>query len=265
MDSIYIRIAGFIIRLNFVYKSEHGFDVFTSTLKRDISQSIKNLIIDPLNKLDFSITFAGRVLNNGLARKGNKVFSFTFEEKNNRHIIALNQLSVYQFQLLFIYVILKLLIKNDGFSLHSSSCLINDKIFLFVGKSGAGKTTISNMLGNSFKKIGDENSIIRKIKGKYVYHQMPFIDSTANKQMIKPTSNLGGIFFIKKSKSTRLVKILDKERVINTIIESLATEENDLRFFLKNVVDFVDNFDKFYFLYFSKEKAPELIKLLKEI
>lgn len=56
-------------------------------------------------------------------------------------------------------------IYKETISLHSSSVVLNGKAYLFLGKSGTGKSTHSDMwiqaFGNSVKILNDDNPIIR--------------------------------------------------------------------------------------------------------
>ena len=55
-----------------------------------------------------------------------------------------------------------LLAKEGGFLLHGASAIRNGKAFLFSGKSGAGKTTISRLAPKDVVLLTDEISYIRK-------------------------------------------------------------------------------------------------------
>ena len=74
----------------------------------------------------------------------------------------------------FIRIVLTLvLLKNQGFLIHASSLIRNNKGYVFPGKSGAGKTTITRLTPDSIL-LSDELSLIKKVNGKFRAYGTPF-------------------------------------------------------------------------------------------
>jgi hypothetical protein len=71
----------------------------------------------------------------------------------------------------FIYVIT--LLKESGFLVHASSVIQNDKGYLFPGKSGAGKTTITQLSPDA-TLLTDEISLVKKVNGNFHLFGTPF-------------------------------------------------------------------------------------------
>ena len=74
----------------------------------------------------------------------------------------------------FVRIALSLvLLKKQGFLIHASSLIRHHKGYLFPGKSGAGKTTITRLTPDS-TLLSDEVSLIKKVDGKFRAYGTPF-------------------------------------------------------------------------------------------
>lgn len=67
-----------------------------------------------------------------------------------------------------------LLAPEGGFLLHSASAVRNGRAFLFAGRSGAGKTTISRLAPADVVLLSDEISYVRRSGEGYRAHGTPF-------------------------------------------------------------------------------------------
>jgi hypothetical protein len=71
------------------------------------------------------------------------------------------------------------LAQQGGFLLHSASAIRNRKAMLFMGVSGAGKTTISSLAPANVALLTDEISYVRPQREKYVAFGTPFTGELA--------------------------------------------------------------------------------------
>lgn len=65
------------------------------------------------------------------------------------------------------------LLKENGFLVHAASIIKNSAGFLFPGKSGTGKTTITRLSTDSIL-LSDEISLVKMVDGKYHVFGTPF-------------------------------------------------------------------------------------------
>jgi hypothetical protein len=71
------------------------------------------------------------------------------------------------------------LAQQGGFLLHSASAIRNGKAFLFMGVSGAGKTTISSLAPANVALLTDEISYVRPQNAQYIAFGTPFTGELA--------------------------------------------------------------------------------------
>lgn len=67
-----------------------------------------------------------------------------------------------------------LLSKQGGFLLHAASAVREGRAMLFVGPSGAGKTTIARLAPHDVTLLGDEISYVRYVEDQYLAFGTPF-------------------------------------------------------------------------------------------
>lgn len=113
------------------------------------------------------------------------------------------------FDTLLRYIYPMALIYRDGFCIHASSVVRNDKAYVFPGKSGAGKTTIA-CLSQDATFLGDDVSVVRKMGKEFIAYGSPFCGSfgVSGGKVSKP---IIGSFFPVKSKENYVVKLGAKD------------------------------------------------------
>ena len=125
----------------------------------------------------------------------------------------------------FIRIVLTLvLLKNQGFLVHASSLIRNDKGYVFPGKSGAGKTTITRLTPGSIL-LSDELSLIKKINGKFRVYGTPFW-SELSIDGENTSISIEDIYF----------PVQDEKNYVNSIGFSLALEK-----LLPNVIFYLND------------------------
>lgn len=113
-----------------------------------------------------------------------------------------------------------LLSERQGFLFHGNGVCINGKTYLFTGKSGNGKTTISNMLLNSGGNIfSDDRTIIRKIDNVFYAYSSCIHPGHITKYNHKGI--IDGIFFIEPSKNNRVRLINEENTKYNLALQSV--------------------------------------------
>lgn len=263
--SIFLNIAGFNIEL-FIYASKHYFE------KQLIKQLLKNITVfyqgfimsNKPESINLHIIFHRLPL---LITKQNykhyKNFSALISSQTRNIVNTFIHVSFPQIIQLLLYSLQKIIINKKCFIIHGSSCLYNNQALIFTGVSGSGKSTAISLLKDTYPPLTDDMGIIRKIAGKYYLYQIPNVDKY---QWIKKTSQpyqIKKIFFLKKSKKFTLSKIHHDKKVLNLLLKQLWNQEKEYGRQVKNLIEFVSDFDKFYYLNFAKNRK-QLVNFLAQ-
>lgn len=105
------------------------------------------------------------------------------------------------------------LILKNAFFIHGSGINYNDTGIIFTGKSGFGKTTISEIFKqNGTTVIHDDRLIVRKVDNSYQMFNSPMINVSASKQ-----SSINTVFSIYHSEKNCAEKLLGIEAFRNIV------------------------------------------------
>lgn len=152
--------------------------------------------------------------------------------------------------------------------LHASSVVNENGCYIFCGESGAGKSTISNILNKSQFgiKTNDDSVLISSESGKVIAFNNPF--SEKDKKLYKPgNKKVVGLFELKKSKEEE-VSILGLKSAAKVILKNSYIFQNKLSDKKSLTKYFVTcyNYAQILLVYKLKfSKSPEFINKIKEI
>ena len=113
----------------------------------------------------------------------------------------------------------QVLADREGCYIHSSGVIFNDKGFLFVGHSDAGKTTMATMLKDKAEILCDDRMIVRRwkegfrIHGTWSHGDLPEV--SANSAPLK------AFLFLEKADENRLIRIDNKKDAITKLLECM--------------------------------------------
>ena len=113
----------------------------------------------------------------------------------------------------------RLLANRDGCFLHSDGVDMDGRGFLFVGHSGAGKSTIATMLKDRVKILCDDRMIVRKwpdgykIHGNWSHGTLPIVSSDS--------APLNGIFFLEKSDTNLISPVTSTQQCLSVLLGCL--------------------------------------------
>ncbi len=144
-------------------------------------------------------------------------------QKNSRKYLSENSFSLTYFIKDLVYLA-QLLPSRKAINIHSSAVSINGAGILFVGHSGAGKTTIiRKFLRSNLPDIDilcDDRNIVRNMNGIFKVY------GTWNHGYISQVSPISAplkaICFLEKSQQNRLTKLSDKREMRNALLAHMT-------------------------------------------
>ena len=266
IDTLYFKISDFIIALTF-HQENRPF--LLSNIKNNIIKFYHEFLISDsernISKPNFTIEFhSAKYLK--ISYDGQKRFINYYDKKSKKKFIVYDHISIAQFQFILLKLLLNLYEKKTVLLLHASAVNIDNNAYIFIGRQSSGKSTIIKLLKNKYQALADDTVIIRKFSGRYYFYQTPFVEKES--WVIKSPKRyyLGKIFLIKKSKTSTVRKIIDKNIIFQNILNNVLPEWNHLlhnKQQIGNLLDFSINYPYFYELKFNKNQSC-LTKLLNK-
>lgn len=270
----YLNIAGFNFCLKF-YQEELLY--FTNSFLDHFYKKYKEFISNQIDKVDYTIIFRETNKLNMLVKEdspGIEKFYFlhsVFYEKE-RKVYTTYFISEMHFEMLLKKLIGRLLAENSGFFLHGSACNYDNKVLIFLGRSGIGKSTIVQLLNNFTQIYADDIFIVRLIKDKFYFYQVPFYEKNWRFPRSNKPYSLSKLFFLKQAQKIKAHKIHDINQILKILLNQfIATQEDEAtKSEFESVIDLLVKFSsahEFYKLEFNQDKVAvgKYIKALLNI
>ncbi len=255
---LYLKIGGFVIQTSIEPQQRKKSHI---DLSIDIKKLFSGYIVKKPKSIDFKIIIRKDPFPI-ILRKGDVRLAYFYREYGNK-IETFIHVSPLQFFFLMSEILNKLLNKEGAFIFHTSAVKIGNKAYLFTGRSGAGKSTISQFAKPKYTLLGDDNIIVRRdsATNQYLAYQTPFNEKNDIGKRKKGGCEISKIFFLTKSKELNVKKITDKEWLLKTLLKQvLVDKKNQINFtdrnkkLFMNLLSFVGSFNEFYWLSFPKNK-----------
>lgn len=146
---------------------------------------------------------------------------------------------------------------RSGCFMHAAGAVLGKKGFLFIGHSGAGKSTIASILRSNAKILCDDRIIIRKsehqfnIHGTWSHGDIPDISGES--------APLSALFFLGKSPVTRFIPMYSKREIIVKLTACLVKPLVTMDWWEKmlSLIEDISNTVPCYILKLNKNEAAE--------
>ncbi len=264
MREIYLEIATLKIKINLLEHPEEGSIKISARkrLEKELLAYLKVFITKKFKRADFTIDVDSEYKPADIMYTYDKgTYVLLFKRVSKRRIVTFYQISMYQLRLIFQRVLSILLSEHKGFSMHCSAILKGSSVDFFLGKSGAGKSTISTFLEKKYLKLTDDISYLKKDGSKFYFYEAPEIDKNWPASRLQKYP-VGNFFFLKKAKFFKAEKITS-EKALKLLMkkESIYDLSRESAGYL---MEFAAGFDNFYMLYFAKDQ-DKLLEFYKNI
>jgi len=262
MDSIYLKIAGFVIKLEL--KGYKGGKPVQDFFKKILSKYLAGFVINSSKVEDYCIEIIEKPHFEFLFEINlDKNYLFLYESISPKRIRTFYYISYQQIQIIIRSICQKLLVKNKGLMVHASASLIDGKAYIFLGQSGAGKSTIVKILSAKYHPLADDMLIVKLEDGKPYLYQVPFVERNFIQNKNLERYEIGGFYFLQKSLIQKQELVENKEEIIQRFIEQLFSEEEDKTMQIDSLFELISIFNNFNYLYFSLKRQKELMELIK--
>lgn len=257
---IYLQFAGVNIALNFIPSGEPDF--FEEPLFFSIKNAFGAYFVDKC-PVYHTVNFY---------KADNYEYFFNLKEKKDyvlvsRRVSSRQTDSFYHISMPQLQIILRNIcqsaIAGKGAILHASSVVGSGKGYIFLGDSGAGKSTIARNLKPNMLPFTDDSIIIKKEKNEWVMFQSPVLQK--NNQIVRNSKpvKIAKFCFLHKSVNNRVTKILNKESVLTGFIKQLYSDRESLNKQVALMMNLVSNNDNFFDVYFNLQDFKKLGLILE--
>lgn len=157
----------------------------------------------------------------------------------------------------------KVLGDREGCYMHSSGVNLHGKGLMFLGQSGAGKSTMVMMLKKEAEILCEDRIIIRRFpEGSRIYGTW---DHGGELPVSSNSAPLRAIMFLEQAKENRLIAVDDKKKIteilLTRLVRPFATPD-----WWRKILKFVDEIVNEVPCYTVKfDKSGQIINLLKEL
>lgn len=256
---LYLKVGTAVIRLYFHYSEFHYEDVINQ-----IKKLYKGFVAKRnFAKEDFTIHFFHINQIDIFSSNNNETYSFIYRKKDTKNIYTHYQINTYQFQYILRRVLLEISSRKKMVIVHASASKINGKAYVFIGSSGAGKSTTIKLLKQKYEALADDSIIIAKENDGFYFYQTPYYEKELWIKRNNSRLELGGIFFLIKSRQFLIDKIEKKETILANLLQQITTTPELEKKHTKIAIKLLSEYNYFYYLYFDK-KRKQLMKLFEE-
>jgi hypothetical protein len=133
-----------------------------------------------------------------------------------------------------------LLARREGFLLHAASAMRNGQAFVFFGRSGAGKTTISRLAPADATLLTDEVSYVRRDAETYLAYGTPFTGELA-KVGENVSAPIAAVYHLVQAPDNRLA-LMTPADAVRALLESVlffAEDAELVKLVFQSVCDLV--------------------------
>lgn len=264
-EVVCLKIAGFIIQIRFILSAD------TLDYEKGFIEKVKNYYKpflsennSPKTNYTIEVTYehSFRVIIN---KKNKDTYIHFYRQLTPKRIKTFYHLSGSQFQIIIRKITHELLVRAKGFILHASASKIDNKAVIFLGESGSGKSTTMKILSSKYPPLGDDSIIIKREERAYYCYSSSAHEKNAWFLKNYDKNNLGAVYFIRQSYLSRVFQITNEKRIIQLLAKQLFSEKEDVSKQMRNLINFIQKFNRFYYLEVSLNHKEELVKLVENV
>lgn len=262
METYFIETAGCVIKVNFL-AIEEPFVREKEFIKRIKVYYQGFISSDPQEyNAEVTVTYKDsfKVVQN---TKFKEYYVNLYQQITQKKYLTYYHLSDEQFYIV-IRSILQVILKKS-IMMHGSAININNKAYIFLGESGAGKSTTMKIFSKKYPPLADDSFIIQKNGSKFIFYSTPAVETNAWFNKTHLPLEIGGFFFLRKAQRHQIQKVSNKSQVIQLLFKQFFTNKATLSNQSKIILEISKQLNDFYILDFSLQKEAELIALIEDI
>lgn len=258
---LYLNIAGLNIKVREINSTEQNqypkFENLILQIKKYLPEFVN---FTNTNKIDLQINLQSVHSALSKTKYTNKGIDSLIDHfhlgAKNKTIISYSNQSFSQFISLLNIAIDYLLCKNSlGIYFHASAIIKNNKLILFVGPTGVGKSTVSQLLKNKYPVFADDLLILKQEKNQLIGFQAPVINKVTN-PIFKTNQGylIKAIVLLKKNLKTQMSTLTTGRQLYAKLLSQIVTYSKVSKHHLEFIKNLMDKISPIYLLKNNKEE-----------
>jgi hypothetical protein len=257
MQEIRIEVAGVCISL----KSD--FSELITRVNEDYALFLSNS--SPLLVLDITLTeeryvndssWAGMAITGDTLKLSDNYLESNIELSLQRGtaVISRGGLTIGLSTLLRNMFTLLLLFKENAVIFHAAAIVREERVYIFLGHSGSGKSTVSE-LSDDCAVLSDDMTVVRRVNGSYRVFPSPFWLDMQRGERENRGYKIGGIFTLVQDEETYLKKIPPSQALADIFtVPHIPAELQPVQKLFDSFSNILEEHD-LYELHFKKDKS----------
>lgn len=252
---ITVEIAGFIIDIK-IYPDNLGY--YPIDLLNRIKSRYGQFFSSSHRKSDYTIIIRYNLtidlIRKNIDRKQVTFIYFYHQRQSRRILFTHYNISDFEFDQIVKAILIDIAPGGKALLIHGSAVYDGTNTWIFLGDSGAGKSTIAQLLSKAYKPLSDDMFFLKMVGKLPGLYQLPFLEKN-NYPRSRDSYPIGAFFYLKKSSLNRITKLNEENIFMPLLMKQIITSPSSVSANMRMVLGKVTTSYNHYLLEFNTNQS----------